>query len=89
VRNDAPVKIGKWTPENYDNKYRGNVTLSDALTHSLNTVAAQLVMEVGPKTVVKTARRLGIEARSRPTPRLRSALRKSRCSNSPVPMLPS
>jgi penicillin-binding protein 1A len=62
VRNDAPVKIGKWTPENYDSKYRGNVTLSDALTHSLNTVAAQLVMEVGPKTVVKTARRLGIEA---------------------------
>ncbi|MGJ8569180.1 MAG: transglycosylase domain-containing protein [Hoeflea sp.] len=62
VRNDAPVKIGKWTPENYDNKYRGEVTLSDALTHSLNTVAAQLVMEVGPKTVVQTARRLGIEA---------------------------
>lgn len=62
VRNDAPVRIGKWTPENYDNKYRGKVTLSDALTHSLNTVAAQLVMEVGPKTVVKTARRLGIEA---------------------------
>ncbi|AKI02833.1 penicillin-binding protein, 1A family [Hoeflea sp. IMCC20628] len=62
VRNDAPVKIGKWTPENYDNKYRGKVTLSDALTDSLNTVAAQLVMEVGPKTVVKTAHRLGIEA---------------------------
>ena len=62
VRNDAPVKIGKWTPENYDGKYRGKVTLSDALTHSLNTVAAQLVMEVGPKTVIQTARRLGIEA---------------------------
>tara|TARA_R110002020_G_scaffold255539_4_gene469303 strand:- start:250 stop:2430 length:2181 start_codon:yes stop_codon:yes gene_type:complete len=62
VRNDAPVRIGKWTPENYDGKYRGEVTLSDALTHSLNTVAAQLVMEVGPKTVVQTARRLGIEA---------------------------
>ncbi|KJS10091.1 MAG: penicillin-binding protein [Hoeflea sp. BRH_c9] len=62
VRNDAPVRIGKWTPENYDGKYRGQVTLSEALAHSLNTVAAQLVMEVGPQTVVKTARRLGIEA---------------------------
>ena len=62
VRNDAPVKIGKWTPENYDGKYRGEVTLSDALANSLNTVAAQLVMEVGPKTVVQTAHRLGIEA---------------------------
>ena len=62
VRNDAPVKIGKWTPENYDGKYRGEVTLSEALTHSLNTIAAQLVMETGPKTVVKTAHRLGIES---------------------------
>lgn len=62
VRNDAPVRIGKWTPENYDGKYRGEVTLSDALTHSLNTVAAQLVMEVGPKTVIRTARRFGIES---------------------------
>ena len=62
VRNDAPVKIGKWTPENYDQKYRGTVTLSDGLTQSLNTIAAQLVMEVGPSQVVKTAHRLGIES---------------------------
>lgn len=62
VRNDAPVKIGNWTPENYDQKYRGPVTLSDALTESLNTIAAQLVMEVGPSRVVKTAHRLGIES---------------------------
>ncbi|MDF1610430.1 transglycosylase domain-containing protein [Hoeflea sp. YIM 152468] len=62
IRNDAPVRIGKWTPENYTGKYRGPVTLSDALADSLNTVAAQLVMEVGPRTVVKMAKRLGIEA---------------------------
>ncbi|MCP8896621.1 penicillin-binding protein [Shinella daejeonensis] len=62
VRNDAPVKIGKWTPENYDQKYRGEVTLSSALTHSLNTIAAQLVMEVGAEEVVKLSRRLGIES---------------------------
>ncbi|MCB1428553.1 MAG: PBP1A family penicillin-binding protein, partial [Nitratireductor sp.] len=62
VRQDAPVKIGNWTPENYDRKYRGPVTLSDGLTQSLNTIAAQLVMEVGPKTVVETAHRLGIRS---------------------------
>jgi len=60
VRNDAPVKIGNWTPKNYDKKYRGRVTLDTALSKSLNTIAAQLVMEVGPKTVVNTAHRLGI-----------------------------
>lgn len=62
VRNDAPVKIGKWTPENYDLKYRGPVTLEKALANSLNTIAAQLVMEVGPEQVTKLARRMGIES---------------------------
>ena len=62
VRNDAPVRIGKWTPENYDQKYRGEVTLASALANSLNTIAAQLVMEVGPGEVIKLARRLGIES---------------------------
>ncbi|MFB2553086.1 transglycosylase domain-containing protein [Ensifer soli] len=60
VRNDAPVKIGKWTPENYDQKYRGPVTLATALAQSLNTIAAQLVMEAGPQQVARLARRLGI-----------------------------
>ncbi|MEY9782926.1 transglycosylase domain-containing protein [Sinorhizobium fredii] len=62
VRNDAPVRIGNWTPENYDQKYRGEVTLTDALANSLNTIAAQLVMEVGPPNVVKLAHRLGIDS---------------------------
>jgi len=62
VRNDAPVRIGTWTPENYDEKYRGPVSLSTALANSLNTIAAQLVMEVGPAQVVKVAHRLGIES---------------------------
>lgn len=62
VRNDAPVRIGKWTPENYDQKYRGPVTLATALANSLNTIAAELVMEVGPEHVVKVAHRLGIES---------------------------
>ncbi len=62
LRNDAPVRIGKWTPENYDQKYRGEVTLASAFAESLNTIAAQLVMEVGPDEVVKLARRLGIES---------------------------
>jgi penicillin-binding protein 1A len=62
IRNDAPVKIGKWTPENYGGKYYGRVTLSEALSRSLNSVAAQLVMEVGPKAVVEAAHRLGIES---------------------------
>ena len=62
LRNDAPVKIGNWTPENYDQKFRGPVTLASALAQSLNTIAAQLVMETGPDEVIKFARRMGIES---------------------------
>ncbi len=66
IRNDAPVKIGTWTPENYDQKFRGEVTVSTALARSLNTIAAQLVMEVGPEEVVSLAHRMGIEQELKP-----------------------
>lgn len=66
IRNDAPVRIGNWTPENYEKKYSGEVTLATALAHSLNTIAAQLVMEVGPEQVIKLAHRLGIESDLQP-----------------------
>lgn len=62
VRNDAPIRIGKWTPDNYNGKYYGKVTLTTALAKSLNSVAAQLAMEVGPEAVVEVAHRLGIES---------------------------
>lgn len=62
VRNDAPIRIGKWTPDNYGGKYYGKVTLATALAKSLNSVAAQLTMEVGPKAVVEAAHRMGIQS---------------------------
>ena len=63
VRNDAPIRIGKWKPENYNGKYYGKVTLATALAKSLNSVAAQLTMEVGPDAVVEVAHRMGIESK--------------------------
>lgn len=63
IRQDAPIRIGNWQPKNYDNKYRGAVSLKTALSKSLNTIAAQLVMETGPQKVVRLAHRLGISSR--------------------------
>lgn len=60
MRYDQPVTIGKWSPANYGGTYSGAVTLSQALSKSINTVAAQLGEEVGTGEVVKTARRMGI-----------------------------
>jgi penicillin-binding protein 1A len=60
VRDDAPFNYRGWSPENFSRDYRGPVTLREALALSLNTVAARLGVEVGPKAVVQTAQRLGI-----------------------------
>ncbi|RZJ79553.1 MAG: penicillin-binding protein 1A, partial [Brevundimonas sp.] len=58
---DAPTKIGNWTPSNYDRKFRGPVTVAYALAHSLNTIAAQLTSNVGAKAVIETAARMGVK----------------------------
>lgn len=62
VREDSPINIKGWQPENYTREYFGSVTLTRALAMSLNTVAVKLGQEVGIKTVAKTAQRLGINS---------------------------
>ena len=66
VREDAPINVKGWQPENYSRQYFGPVTLTNALALSLNTVAVRLGLEVGPKAVVKTAHRLGITSDLQP-----------------------
>ena len=68
IRRDAPVRFGKWSPKNYTKRYYGDVTLTQALAFSLNTVAAQLAYEVGPAQVTRTARRLGITSALKSNP---------------------
>ena len=66
VRADGPLNIKGWQPENYSREYFGPVTLTKALSLSLNTVAVRVGMEVGPKSVVHTAHRLGISSELQP-----------------------
>ncbi|WP_439577966.1 transglycosylase domain-containing protein [Elioraea sp.] len=60
VLEDKPVTIGGWRPENIDGRFRGQVTLAEALAQSLNTIAAQIVAEAGVPRVISAARRVGI-----------------------------
>lgn len=63
---DAPVEVPTgvrnrmWRPQNFDQKFRGEITIREALTHSVNTVSVQLAMAVGLDKVVDMARRLGV-----------------------------
>jgi penicillin-binding protein 1A len=66
VRLDGPIKIKGWQPENYGHEYFGPVSLTKALSLSLNTVSVRLTMEFTPAAVVRTAHRLGIASRLEP-----------------------
>ncbi|MBZ0141750.1 MAG: PBP1A family penicillin-binding protein, partial [Pseudorhodoplanes sp.] len=68
VREDKPVALKGWKPENYTREYFGPVTLTQALAMSLNTVAVRLTLEFGPSAVTRTAYRLGIASRLEPNP---------------------
>lgn len=49
-----------WLPQNADGKYGGSYSMAGALTNSINSITVKLVFEVGVKTVIKLARKLGI-----------------------------
>jgi penicillin-binding protein 1A len=66
VREDRPIALKGWKPENYRHEYFGPVTLRQALANSLNTVSVRLTMEFGPAAVIKTAHRLGISSKLEP-----------------------
>jgi penicillin-binding protein 1A len=62
---DAPVNVDLpdgtvWSPRNYTNDFRGEMTLRNAMRTSVNVVAVKLGLEVGIETVAQYARRMGI-----------------------------
>jgi penicillin-binding protein 1A len=66
VRDDAPISVKGWKPEDFEHQYLGPVTLTQALANSLNTVSVRLTLEEGPDAVVRTAYRLGISSQLEP-----------------------
>ena len=59
---DAPITVAGWSPRNYDDEYRGPVTVREGFARSINTVAVRVGLRAGVKRIHETARRLGIES---------------------------
>jgi len=58
---DAPIRIGSWSPQNFDGAFHSEVTLEEALAQSLNTASVRVMQSAGgPRAVASVARRLGI-----------------------------
>ncbi len=60
VRQVFPDAVEPYTPENYDRRYHGPVSLRTALQRSYNIPAVWVMNQAGVKNVVDMAHRLGI-----------------------------
>ncbi len=67
---DAPLKIGKWAPDNYNSKFYGEVTVREAMVRSLNSATIRLQETVGRGNVRRTARAMGWAGKLNPGPAL-------------------
>jgi penicillin-binding protein 1A len=74
---DAPICLGNWCPHNYSGGYSGRMTLTQALTRSINTVAVRLSVQVGNgnaragrNKIVATAKAMGVRTHLPDTPSL-------------------
>jgi penicillin-binding protein 1B len=57
-----------YEPSNFEGKFYGNVTLRDALAHSLNVATVKVAEMVGYDAVVEMANRAGMNYKIQPTP---------------------
>ncbi len=55
-----------WTVNNYSDEGAGTMDLFSATAHSVNTIFAQVALEVGPENIVRTAHAMGIRSRLLP-----------------------
>jgi penicillin-binding protein 1A len=73
---DTPVSLPAgpgqppYTPQNYDGKFEGNVTLRHALEESRNVPAVRMMDQLGPQQVITYARRFGLTGALEPYPSL-------------------
>ena len=66
IRDDKPIDVRGWRPDNYGHEYFGAVPLWKALAFSLNSVSVRLTLEMTPAAVVRTAHKLGIASKLEP-----------------------
>ncbi|MBZ5761694.1 MULTISPECIES: transglycosylase domain-containing protein [Rhizobium] len=60
---DAPISWGNWSPHNYENRYEGRVTLTEAIAKSINTIPVRLAKEhFGIQPIREMAKRMGVES---------------------------
>jgi penicillin-binding protein, 1A family len=58
---DAPLKFRNgWSPKNSDGKFRGEITITEALPLSINTAAVRMAQVIGVGPIRNQAKKMGI-----------------------------
>lgn len=65
---DTPITVDGWSPENYDKRYYGKVTLTDAFRRSLNLATLDLSSRISRQKVIGLAHKMGISTPIKVTP---------------------
>jgi len=66
VVNDTPLSLPDYRPANYDQRYRGRVSMGDALRDSLNTPAVRVLLSTGVPRALDLLRNCGVRSLNRP-----------------------
>ncbi|KAA3633917.1 MAG: PBP1A family penicillin-binding protein, partial [Calditrichaeota bacterium] len=75
IIDDNPIVLSipgtkDWRPHNFDNKFRGPITMREGLQYSRNLIAIRLILEIKPEQAIFYARNMGITSSLQPVPSL-------------------
>jgi penicillin-binding protein 1A len=66
---DAPICLGNWCPQNYSHSFSGSMTLTQAITRSINVIPVRVSVmlgdgnpKIGRAKIIQTAQRMGIRS---------------------------
>ena len=59
---DSKININGWSPKNYKDIYLGEVSVKEAFSKSINTVAVKISEDVGREKVIRMAKLMGINS---------------------------
>lgn len=75
IIDDNPIVLDipgspQWRPHNFDNKFKGPITIRDGIRFSRNLIAIRLILKIKPEQVIFYARNMGITTPLEPVPSL-------------------
>ncbi|WP_295620518.1 transglycosylase domain-containing protein [Chamaesiphon sp. GL140_3_metabinner_50] len=63
---DAPFDVDGYKPKNAGKKFKGYITMHDALINSVNIIAIKILIDTGWQPVIDNAKKMGIESKLEP-----------------------